>query len=199
MTVHNRCMKNILSIRPAVAYGGVGDYPLQRLGHEVWPVHTANLSNPTSYGAWRGPIIPAEDVREVIAGINDRGALKDVDVVLSGDIGSDLVDVVVDTVAQVKELNPDAVYCCGALTDTKLAAVADVVAVSMEELESALGPSTILAMSENEMIAVVGEKKWSAPLKHAREVAFALFVGHYVESWDASVALEKMQFEVEAL
>jgi pyridoxine kinase len=48
----------ILSIQSAVAYGHVGNsaavFPLQRLGHEVWPVDTVQFSNHTGYGAWRG-------------------------------------------------------------------------------------------------------------------------------------------------
>ena len=52
----------VLSIQSSVAYGHVGNsaavFPLQRLGHEVWPVHTVNFSNHTGYGAWRGPLIP---------------------------------------------------------------------------------------------------------------------------------------------
>lgn len=110
-------MKNVLSIQSAVAYGHVGNsaavFPLQRIGHEVWPVYTVNFSNHTGYGSWKGPMIPAEDVREVIAGIDDRGALKDADVVLSGyQGGDDIAEVIVDTVARVKELNPKAVYAC---------------------------------------------------------------------------------------
>ena len=115
--MHNRCMKNILSIQSVVAYGHVGNsaavFPLQRIGHEVWPVYTVNFSNHTGYGSWKGPMIPADDVREVIAGIDDRGALKDVDVVLSGyQGGDDIAQVIVDTVARVKALNPKAMYAC---------------------------------------------------------------------------------------
>jgi pyridoxine kinase len=107
----------ILSIQSSVAYGHVGNsaavFPLQRLGHEVWPVLTVHFSNHTGYGAWRGPLLPAEDVREVIAGIEDRGVLGEADAVLSGYQGDPAVGgVVLDAVARVKELNPDAVYCC---------------------------------------------------------------------------------------
>ena len=110
-------MKNILSIQSAVAYGHVGNsaavFPLQRIGHEVWPVYTVNFSNHTGYGAWEGPLIPAEQVRKIIQGIEDRGALDRVDAVLSGyQGGDDIADVIVDTVARVKELNPNAVYAC---------------------------------------------------------------------------------------
>ena len=107
----------ILSIQSSVAYGHVGNsaavFPLQRLGHEVWPVLTVHFSNHTGYGAWRGPLLDPEDVREVIAGIGDRGVLGECDAVLSGYQGDPAVGaVILDAVAQVKALNPDAVYCC---------------------------------------------------------------------------------------
>jgi pyridoxine kinase len=107
----------ILSVQSSVAYGHVGNsaavFPLQRLGHEVWPVITVHFSNHTGYGAWRGPQLAPEDVREVIAGIDDRGALGGVDAVLSGYQGDPAVGgIILDAVARVKELNPDAVYCC---------------------------------------------------------------------------------------
>ncbi|MCW2773881.1 MAG: Pyridoxal kinase [Nocardioides sp.] len=107
----------ILSIQSSVAYGHVGNsaavFPLQRLGHEVWPVLTVHFSNHTGYGAWRGPLLAADDVREVIAGIDDRGVLGEADAVLSGYQGDPAVGaVILDAVARVKELNPAAVYCC---------------------------------------------------------------------------------------
>ena len=107
----------VLSIQSSVAYGHVGNsaavFPLQRLGHEVWPVVTVHFSNHTGYGAWRGPLLSPEDVREVIAGIDDRGALAGVDAVLSGYQGDPAVGaVILDAVARVKSLHPAAVYCC---------------------------------------------------------------------------------------
>ncbi|MGQ5419515.1 pyridoxal kinase PdxY [Nocardioides sp. MAHUQ-72] len=107
----------ILSIQSSVAYGHVGNsaavFPLQRLGHEVWPVLTVHFSNHTGYGEWRGPLLAPDDVREVIAGIGDRGVLGEADAVLSGYQGDPAVGaVILDAVARVKELNPDAVYCC---------------------------------------------------------------------------------------
>jgi pyridoxine kinase len=107
----------VLSIQSSVAYGHVGNsaavFPLQRLGHEVWPVDTVHFSNHTGYGAWRGPLLDPADVREVIQGIDDRGALGGVDAVLSGYQGDPAVGaVILDAVARVKSLNPAAVYCC---------------------------------------------------------------------------------------
>lgn len=107
----------VLSIQSAVAYGHVGNsaavFPLQRIGVEVMPVYTVNFSNHTGYGAWRGPLISPEDVREVIAGIEDRGAFPEIDVILSGYQGSEgIADVILDAVARIKAANPAAVYSC---------------------------------------------------------------------------------------
>lgn len=107
----------VLSIQSAVAYGHVGNsaavFPLQRIGVEVMPVYTVNFSNHTGYGAWRGPLISPDDVREVINGIEDRGAFPKIDVILSGYQGSEgIADVILDAVARIKAANPDAVYSC---------------------------------------------------------------------------------------
>lgn len=107
----------VLSIQSAVAYGHVGNsaavFPLQRIGVEVMPVYTVNFSNHTGYGAWRGPLISPDDVREVIAGIEDRGAFPTIDVVLSGYQGSEgIADVILEAVERIKAANPDAIYSC---------------------------------------------------------------------------------------
>ncbi|MCU1535830.1 MAG: Pyridoxal kinase [Humibacillus sp.] len=107
----------ILSIQSHVAYGHAGNsaavFPLQRLGHEVYPVLTVTFSNHTGYGATRGPLIAPADVAEVINGVEDRGAFPSIDAVLSGYLGAEQVaDVVLDAVARVKAANPAAVYCC---------------------------------------------------------------------------------------
>ena len=108
---------NILSIQSSVAYGHVGNsaavFPLQRIGVEVLPVYTVHFSNHTGYGSWRGPLLAPEDLREVITGIEERGALADVDVVLSGYQGGEgVADVILDAVARVKSANPNAIYAC---------------------------------------------------------------------------------------
>ena len=107
----------ILSIQSAVAYGHVGNsaavFPLQRIGVEVLPVYTVTFSNHTGYGAWRGPLISPDDVREVITGVGERGVFPQLDAVLSGYQGSEGIgDVIVDAVTRVKAANPDAVYAC---------------------------------------------------------------------------------------
>ena len=107
----------ILSIQSSVAYGHVGNsaatFPLQRLGHDVWPVLTVHFSNHTGYGSWRGQVLDPAVVAEVIEGIADRGVLGTVDAVLTGYQGSPgVAEVVLKTVARIRDLNPAVVYCC---------------------------------------------------------------------------------------
>ncbi len=107
----------ILSIQSSVAYGYVGNsaatFPLMRMGVEVWPVITVHFSNHTGYGAWRGPLLAASDIAEVIRGIDERGVLGQVDAVLSGyQGGEDVGSVILDAVELVQRRNPAAFYCC---------------------------------------------------------------------------------------
>lgn len=107
----------ILSIQSAVAYGHVGNsaavFPLQRLGHEVMPVNTVLFSNHTGYGDWKGPLIPGDDVRAVIEGINNRGGLDDTELIISGyQGGSSIGDAILDSVALAREKNPKVLYSC---------------------------------------------------------------------------------------
>ncbi|MGY1624756.1 pyridoxal kinase PdxY [Geodermatophilus sp. SYSU D00965] len=110
-------MVAVLSIQSHVAYGHVGNssavFPLQRLGIEVWPVHTVQFSNHTGYGEWRGRVFDGPAIEEVVQGISERGVLGSCDAVLSGYLGSaDIGHAVVQTVARVRAANPGAVYCC---------------------------------------------------------------------------------------
>ena len=108
---------NILSIQSHVAFGHVGNaagtFPLQRIGVEVWPIHTVQFSNHTGYGSWKGRIFDASMIRELLAGIGQRGVLGECDGVLSGYLGSaDIGAAILDAVAAVKRANPSARYCC---------------------------------------------------------------------------------------
>jgi pyridoxine kinase len=108
---------NVLSIQSHVAYGHAGNasavFALQRVGVEVWPVHTVQFSNHTGYGAWRGQVFDGRAVEEVVEGIAERGVLGSCDAVLSGYLGAaDIGAAVVGAVAAVRGANPRAVYCC---------------------------------------------------------------------------------------
>jgi pyridoxine kinase len=108
---------NILSIQSHVAYGHVGNsaavFALQRLGCEVWPVHTVQFSNHTGYGAWKGDVFPAAMIDEIVEGIAERGMLARCDGVLSGYVGSvETGAAILRAVGRVKASNPGGVYCC---------------------------------------------------------------------------------------
>ena len=108
---------NILSIQSHVTFGHVGNsaavFPLQRAGHEVWPIHTVNFSNHTGYGDWGGPMIPAEEVTAIVDGIEKRGAFPRINAILSGyQGGPDIAGAIVDAVNRIKAVNPKALYAC---------------------------------------------------------------------------------------
>jgi len=108
---------NILSIQSHVAYGHVGNaaavFPLQRMGVEVWPIHTVQFSNHTGYGSWKGRVFDAGMISEVVAGMEQRGVLGECDGVLSGYMGSaEIGAAILDAVTTVKRANPAAKYCC---------------------------------------------------------------------------------------
>lgn len=108
---------NILSIQSHVVYGHVGNasavFPMQRLGHEVWPIHTVQFSNHTGYGDWKGRVFDGGMIEECVDGIAARGVLGTCDGVLSGYMGSsDIGEAILGTVAKVKAANSRAQYCC---------------------------------------------------------------------------------------
>lgn len=108
---------NVLSIQSHVAYGHVGNaaavFPLQRLGVEVWPVHTVQFSNHPGYGSWKGDVFDARRIADVIAGIEARDVLGECDGVLSGYMGdAEIGGTILDAAARVKRANPSALYCC---------------------------------------------------------------------------------------
>jgi pyridoxine kinase len=109
---------NILSIQSHVAYGHVGNssavFPMQRLGCEVWPIHTVQFSNHTGYEqGWSGRVYDGQMIDEVVDGIAALGKLSECDGLLSGYMGSsDIGHAILAAVSRVREAAPGAVYCC---------------------------------------------------------------------------------------
>ncbi len=108
---------NVLSIQSWVAYGHVGNaaamFPLQRLGVEVWAVHTVQFSNHPGHGDWAGRPAPGAEIADLIAGIERRGVFAACDAILSGYMGdASVAEAVLDAVARVRAANPAALYCC---------------------------------------------------------------------------------------
>ncbi len=112
----------ILSIQSHVAFGHVGNaaavFPLQRLGLAPVPIHTVQFSNHTGYGAFKGQVFGADHIREVIAGLRERGVLVRCAAVLSGYLGdASIGEVILETVAEIRTARAAAgleapIYCC---------------------------------------------------------------------------------------
>lgn len=157
-------MTTILSLQSSVTYGHVGNsavvFPLMRRGIEVWPIYTVLFSNHPDYGSLRGAPLPAEDVSDLVAGLDEHGFLSGADAVLSGYLGTAGVGAaVLDAVERVRAANPAAIYCCDPvmgdddsgvyvqggipeLMRTKLVPAADVIAPNQFELGMLTGRST---------------------------------------------------------
>ncbi len=104
-------MKSFLSIQSHVAYGYVGNraavFPLQRMGYDVVAVHTVQFSNHTGYGSWTGDIFSDTHIRQVIAGLKDRGVLEHCDALLTGYAGSTAIcDIICETLDQLPASTP---------------------------------------------------------------------------------------------
>ena len=83
---------HILSIQSSVARGFVGNrtavFVLQRLGHDVTCIDTVAFSNHPAHGGFRGEVHQARSIDGIVSGLEERGFLEDIDLVLSGYLGS---------------------------------------------------------------------------------------------------------------
>ncbi|AJC22058.1 pyridoxal kinase [Pandoraea pulmonicola] len=110
-------MKNILSIQSHVVFGHAGnsaaEFPMRRLGVNVWPINTVQFSNHTQYGKWTGQALPSDEILRLVDGIADIGELGHCDAVLSGYLGApEQAGFVLAAVQRVKQANPAALYLC---------------------------------------------------------------------------------------
>ena len=108
---------NVISVQSHVAYGHVGNaaavFLLQRLGLEVWPIHTVQFSNHTGYPDWQGEVFSADHVARLINGLAARGALARCDALLTGYVGDPaLGEVILDTASRIRAANPEAIWLC---------------------------------------------------------------------------------------
>ena len=110
-------MKNILAIQSHVVYGHAGnsaaEFPMRRLGANVWPLNTVQFSNHTQYGHWTGTVMPATHLTDIVKGIASVDRLKTCSAVLSGYLGSaEQGEQILEIVRMTKAANPDAWYFC---------------------------------------------------------------------------------------
>lgn len=110
-------MNNILAIQSHVVFGHAGnsaaEFPMRRLGANVWPLNTVQFSNHTQYGQWTGCVMPPAHLTEIVQGIAAIDQLKRCDAVLSGYLGSaEQGEHILGIVRQVKAANPQAKFLC---------------------------------------------------------------------------------------
>ena len=108
---------SVLSIHSHVSFGHVGNssavFALQRLGHEVWPVHVLQYSNHPGYGEFGGGHIAPEHVASTLAGVQKRGGYESLRAVLTGYLPSDEhVSVVAEALREIRAVNPNALIVC---------------------------------------------------------------------------------------
>jgi pyridoxine kinase len=153
----------ILSIQSHVAYGHVGNsaavFPLQRLGVEVWPVHTVQFACHAGYGPPKGRITGPDAIADIIAGIEERGVLSLCHGVLSGYVGSAATGAaILDAVALVKRANPQALYCCDPVfgdADSGVYVAADIIDFFRD---AALPAADLLTPNRFELEVLTGRK-----------------------------------------
>ena len=217
----------ILSIQSHVAYGHVGNdaavFPLQRLGHEVWAVHTVQFAAHTGYGPPKGQVFEASHIREVIEGIAAREDFATCEAVLSGYMGSAAIgEAILDAVMRVKIANhaaPQADIVTPNLFE--LEALTGRTCSTLDDTKSALralhakGPRVILLTSAVidetprdavDMIASDGKSLWRIRSPRlgfspngAGDLTAALFLAHYLKERSVPNALALAASSVHAI
>jgi pyridoxine kinase len=110
-------MAHILSLQSHVAYGYVGNcvatFVLQRMGHEVIRVNTVQFSSHSGYGKLYGDIMSLEHIEKIFLGLQEYNFLNDIQAVVTGYMGDkSLGDVLVKWLSQIRQINPNLIYCC---------------------------------------------------------------------------------------
>ncbi len=105
----------ILSIQSAVVCGHVGNsvaaLPLERLGFEVWRLDTVTFSNHPGHGRFRGRVVPAAELKDLLEGVDELGALPRCRGILTGYLGEAAsAEVAEDAIGRVKRANAGARY-----------------------------------------------------------------------------------------
>jgi pyridoxine kinase len=110
-------MGAILSIQSHVVYGHVGNsavaFALQRLGREVWPLHTVQFSSHAGYPGWRGEAFKPSLLTDLAQGLDALGVLPNCDGVATGYLGTaETGEAALSAVAAVRARNRQAAYAC---------------------------------------------------------------------------------------
>ncbi|MFZ9036328.1 MAG: pyridoxal kinase [Francisellaceae bacterium] len=110
-------IKRVLSIQSHVAYGYAGNkaavFPLQKLGIDVTPIHTVQLSNHTGYDYYNGDFFHPQQIQAIIDGLAKNDLLNPHCALISGYIGNkEIAKIIAELVRSLKRHNPDFIYLC---------------------------------------------------------------------------------------
>jgi pyridoxine kinase len=108
-------MAAILSIQSGISYGHVGNaaavLPLQRLGFEVWPIHTVQLGHHPGYGRFRGYRVEPERLSEILDAVIDKAPLACCVGLLAGYLGDPAIaDLVLKALDDIETQRPDLTF-----------------------------------------------------------------------------------------
>ncbi|EOV0050685.1 pyridoxal kinase [Vibrio parahaemolyticus] len=109
-------MKSIISIHSHFVSGYAGNssavFPMQKMGMEVWPIHTGQFSDTadTHQLSLEQPNC-SQDINALMNGLDKAGKLADCGAVLSGyQRNNQQYQSIIDAVTLVRERNPEALY-----------------------------------------------------------------------------------------
>ncbi|MCA0937153.1 pyridoxal kinase [Vibrio alginolyticus] len=111
-------MKGIISIQAHVVYGHSGNssavFPVQRMGLEMWPIHTVQYSDNTHCRQVNlGDTSQGDSIQELIEGLDSIGQLAECSAVISGNQTCSMhCDSISKAVTRVKNSNRQALYVC---------------------------------------------------------------------------------------
>ncbi|EGR0792311.1 pyridoxal kinase [Vibrio cholerae] len=142
-------MKGIISIQSHTVFGHAGNssavFPVQRMGIEMWPIHTLQRSDHTHYS--QGCVeeaFSACDILKLVKRLDDLEQLTNCEAIISGQAMNDeQCRAVCEVVELVKSRNPQAWYVCeptvGTTLEQDLLAHADVIVLGAKALSHYTG------------------------------------------------------------
>ncbi len=200
----------LLFIQSHVVYGHVGNsaavFPLQRLGCEVWPIHTVQFSSHAGYPGWRGRAFDAALIDDCVAGLQAIGALARCEGVISGYLGkAEIGEAALRAVASVRKANPRAAYACDPVIGDEGRGVYVEAGVAEFLRERALSAATVLTPNAFELAVLAGrpvgnldEARAALALLRARGPQVVLVTSLRLDDTPAD-ALDMLACEGEAL
>lgn len=108
----------ILSIQSHVAMGHVGNsaaVPLLQglFGRDVWAVHTVLFSSHPGWSGWKGHVVEAAHLKDILDGLELRWREAPAQALLTGYFGNhEQVRVTADFIKRVRAEHPDVPYVC---------------------------------------------------------------------------------------